>query len=170
MSEKTTIGGTVYESLGSSSSNLLLKCNGTARIQWGNKLIDIIKNGKLALSDSSNNIYIVQSEEEIKKDGIYIISKDNYLQLWICKDSQHYNILGTDLYLSTSNVQELTSEQKSQILSNLGLVHLTLSDLKNANLLNGFAYVLETKSLYSITNGIIEELVSKNNSKVEANK
>jgi hypothetical protein len=32
MSEKTTIGGTIYETLGSSDSNLLLKCNGTARI------------------------------------------------------------------------------------------------------------------------------------------
>lgn len=170
MSERTTIGGVTYESIGSNTSNLLLKCNGTARIQWGNRLIDLIKNGKLALSDSSNQIYIIQSENDIKKDGIYIISKDNYLQLWICKDSQHYNILGTDLYLSTSSVQELTSEQKNQILSNLGLVYLTLSDLTNANLLNGFAYVIETKSLYSITNGVIEELISKNNSAVEANK
>ena len=42
MSERTTIGTTTYEAIGSSSSNLLLKCNGTARIQWGNKLIDLI--------------------------------------------------------------------------------------------------------------------------------
>jgi hypothetical protein len=52
MSERTTIGGVVYESLGSSTSNLLLKCNGTARIQWGGKLIDLIKNGKIASEDS----------------------------------------------------------------------------------------------------------------------
>ena len=52
MSERTTIGGTVYEAIGSSSSNLLLKCNGTARIQWGSKLIDLIKNGKIASGDS----------------------------------------------------------------------------------------------------------------------
>ena len=45
MNERTTIGGVVYESIGSSTSNLLLKCNGVARIQWGNKLIDLIKNG-----------------------------------------------------------------------------------------------------------------------------
>jgi hypothetical protein len=32
MSERTTIGGTVYETVGSTSSNLLLRCNGTARI------------------------------------------------------------------------------------------------------------------------------------------
>jgi hypothetical protein len=52
MSERTTIGGTVYEAIGSSSSNLLLKCNGTARIQWGGKLIDLIKNGKIASGNS----------------------------------------------------------------------------------------------------------------------
>jgi hypothetical protein len=51
MSERTTIGGTAYASVGSTSSTLLLKCNGTARIQWGNKLIDLIKNGKIASSD-----------------------------------------------------------------------------------------------------------------------
>jgi hypothetical protein len=55
MMEKTTIGGTTYDSIGSSSSNLLLKCNGTARIQWGGKLIDLIKNGKLAVDKSNNS-------------------------------------------------------------------------------------------------------------------
>jgi len=52
MSDRTVIGGTTYETVGSPSSNLLLRCNGTARIQWGTKLIDLIKNGKI-VSDSS---------------------------------------------------------------------------------------------------------------------
>ena len=57
MSERTTIGGVSYETIGSSSSNLLLKCNGTARIQWGNKLIDLIKNKfKLFKSKKSNKM------------------------------------------------------------------------------------------------------------------
>lgn len=170
MSERTTIGGVAYEAIGSSTSNLLLKCNGTARIQWGNKLIDLIKNGKLALDESSNQVFIVQEEEEIKKDGIYILTKDNYLQLWICKNGQHYNLIGTDLYLSTTAKQELTSEQKSQIVSNLGLVYQTLSELQSADIANGFAYVIETKTLYTITNGVVEELVLKNISEVEVNK
>jgi hypothetical protein len=67
MSERTTIGGTVYESVGSSSSNLLLKCNGTARIQWGSKLIDLIKNGKIASENSSSPIiFNIKDESEIK--------------------------------------------------------------------------------------------------------
>jgi hypothetical protein len=53
MNEKVTIGGTSYETVGSKSSNLLLRCNGTARIEWGDKLIDLIKNGKIAVENNS---------------------------------------------------------------------------------------------------------------------
>jgi hypothetical protein len=53
MNEKVTIGGISYEAVGSKSSNLLLRCNGTARIEWGDKLIDLIKNGKIAVENTS---------------------------------------------------------------------------------------------------------------------
>ena len=83
MNERTTIGGVVYESIGSSSSNLLLKCNGTARIQWGTKLIDLIKNGKLALGDSNNS--------EFKQGMIMMFSKNfNIPEGWIICDGQSY--------------------------------------------------------------------------------
>jgi hypothetical protein len=52
INDRTVIGGVSYESVGSSTSNLLLKSNGTVRVQWGSKLIDLIKNGKI-VSDSS---------------------------------------------------------------------------------------------------------------------
>lgn len=92
MMEKTTIGGTTYDSIGSSSSNLLLKCNGTARIQWGGKLIDLIKNGKLAVDKSNNSeqIFIVSNESEIKSDGIYVITSEETPKLCICKNGQQY--------------------------------------------------------------------------------
>lgn len=99
MSERTTIGGVTYESVGSSNSNLLLKCNGTARIQWGNKLIDLIKNGKIVTS-SGVQIYIISNESDIQSDGIYVIVKENLIQLWICKNKNKYN-------LSESTVQTL---------------------------------------------------------------
>ena len=86
MSERTTIGGTVYEAIGSSSSNLLLKCNGTARIQWGGKLIDLIKNGKIASGDSQELIFIITDESEIKSDGIYLLTTQESNKLWISKD------------------------------------------------------------------------------------
>ena len=101
MTDRTTIGGVVYEAVGSSNSNLLLKCNGTARIQWGSKLIDLIKDGKIASgASSSEQIYIVSSESEIKSDGIYVVSSDDTTSLFICKNGEHYNLSGTDLYIS----------------------------------------------------------------------
>jgi hypothetical protein len=129
MSERTTIGGTVYEAIGSSSSNLLLKCNGTARIQWGGKLIDLIKNGKIASEDSKELIFIISNESEIKSDGVYVLTTEESNQLWVCKDGITYNLTVSDLYISASNPQSLTGEQKQQALQNIGMYYNTLQDL-----------------------------------------
>ena len=155
MSERTTIGGVNYETVGSSTSNLLLKCNGTARIQWGNKLIDLIKNGKLASGDSSVQVSIVSEESEIKTDGIYILDKEKP-QLLINKKGKNYNLTGTDLYIST-NKQDITGEQKFQVLQNIGMYYNTLDDVNNSGIQNGIVYVIEDNKLYTIQNGTISE-------------
>lgn len=158
MSERTTIGGVAYETVGSSSSNLLLKCNGTARIQWGSKLIDLIKNGKLvSASEASDQIFIVSDESQIKSDGIYIINSDKTSQLWISKNNQHYNLSGTELYISASKQQDITVEQKQQAVENLGLYYDTLEDAQNAGIQNGLVYILSTKKLYTAFDGALEE-------------
>ena len=161
MSERTTIGGTVYETVGSSSSNLLLKCNGTARIQWGNKLIDLIKNGKIASGDSSTPIFIISDESEIKSDGIYVIDKEKSSQLWIRKNRENYNFTDTELYISASTKQDITVDQQKQALENIGFYYNTLDDVKKSGIQNGLVYVLEDRSLYSITEGLITEFEAK---------
>ena len=161
MSERTTIGGVTYESVGSSSSNLLLKCNGTARIQWGTKLIDLVKNGKIASADNSTVISVVSDESDIKADGIYIIEKEKSVQLWICKSGNRYNITETDLYISASTKQDITAEQRQQALENIGMYYNTLEDVKKANIQNGIVYVLEDKTLYTVHNGTISEFEAK---------
>ena len=161
MSERTTIGGTVYEAIGSSSSNLLLRCNGTARIQWGGRLIDLIKNGKIASSDSKELIFIVSDESEIKSDGIYILTTEESPQLLIYKDGNKYDFTSPALYISASDKQNLTVEQKAQALDNIGIQYDTLEALKQAGIQNGIAYVLETKTLYTIKNSVIEEFEAK---------
>ena len=161
MSERTTIGGTVYEAVGSSSSNLLLKCNGTARIQWGNKLIDLIKNGKLVTADSSTQIEVISDTSEIKKDGIYVLDTDSVSQLWVCKKGKQYNITGKDLYISASTKQDITAEQKQQALSNIGMYYNTLDEVKASGILNGIVYVLNDNSLYTVQNGDIKEFEAK---------
>ena len=159
MSERTTIGGTVYEAIGSSSSNLLLKCNGTARIQWGGKLIDLIKNGKLAFDNDSVRIHVVTDESGIKSDGIYILSQDDQIKILISKNNQHYNVSGTELYISATTKQEITAEQKQQAGENMGLYFKTLTDVKNSNIKNGIFYTLDTRKLYSINDGVLEEFL-----------
>lgn len=161
MSERTTIGGTVYESIGSSSSNLLLKCNGTARIQWGNKLIDLIKNGKIASGDSSTQISVISDIADIKSDGVYVLNTEKSVQLWICKNGEQYNLTGTDLYISASTKQDITAEQSKQALENIGMYYNTLAEVQNAGLTNGLVYVLEDSTLYTIKDGVIAEFEAK---------
>ena len=161
MSERTTIGGTVYEAIGSSSSNLLLKCNGTARIQWGGKLIDLIKNGKIASEGSQELIFIIKDESEIKSDGIYVLTTEESDQLWVCKDGVKYDFTGTDLYISASKPQNLTGDQKRQALDNIGMYYNTLNDVKLAGIQNGIVYIVEEKTLYTIKDGLIEEFEAK---------
>lgn len=161
MSERTVIGGTSYETVGSSSANLLLKCNGTARIQWGNKLIDLIKNGKIASDNSSEQVLIISDTSEIKRDGIYIMNTDDSPQLLISKDGETYNLIGSDLYISASRKQDITAEQRKQALENIGMYFNTLDDVQSSGIKDGIVYVLEDNTLYVIRSGVISEFEAK---------
>lgn len=159
MSGRTVIGGVSYETVGSSSSNLLLRCNGTARIQWGSKLIDLIKNGKIVSSESQDFIFEVASEEDIKKDGIYILNteteEDIKQELLVFKNGQKYSLKEMDLYISATNKQEITVEQQKQALENIGILYNTLADVPATQIQNGLVYVLDQHTLYSIKNGAL---------------
>ena len=158
MSDKTTIGGVVYETVGSSSSNLLLKSNGTIRVQWGNKLIDLIKNGKIASgAEKSEQVFVISDESELGSDGVYVLDTDAKTQLWVCKDGEQYNITGTDLYISAIDKQEITAEQKHQAMLNLGLIYSTLEEAQESGTQNGFVYITDTKQIYTVRDGIFEE-------------
>lgn len=157
MNNRIVIGGTSYESFGSSSSNLLLKCNGTARIQWGSKFIDLIKNGKLAIDSNVASIFTIENESEIKQDGIYILTNEESLELWVCNKGKHYKITGDDLYVSASTKQDIPVEQRKQVLYNLGMYYNTLDEVKSSGITDGLVYVMSNKTLYTITNGVIEE-------------
>lgn len=162
MSERTTIGGTTYESVGSSSSNLLLKSNGTVRVQWGGKLIDLVKNGKIASGDSSVKIAVVQDISEIKTDGVYVVNNEEQsLQLVVSKNGEQYNLTNADLYISASKKQDTTVEQRKQALENIGMYYNTLEDVQKSGIQEGIVYVLDTQTLYTIKEGVIKEFEAK---------
>lgn len=147
--------GKNYQEAGSSSSPLLLRSNGEIKLQWGNKFIDLIKNGKIN-SEAKDYIFTVDTSDEIKANGIYLVTEDS--SIWINVEGTKTKLSNTDTtYVSFLTEQETTPEQKQQALTNLGLIYENIDALNKANLVTGLAYVVETNKLYLIQNKVVSE-------------
>lgn len=145
--------GKNYQEVGSSSSPLLLRSNGEIKLQWGNKFIDLVKNGKIN-SEAKDCIFTVDTSDEIKANGIYLVTEDS--SIWINVEGTKTRLSDTT-YVSFLTEQETTPEQKQQALTNLGLIYENIDALNKANLITGLAYVVETNKLYLIQNGVVSE-------------
>ena len=147
--------GKNYQEAGSSSSPLLLRSNGEIKLQWGNKFIDLVKNGKIN-SEAKDCIFTVDTSDEIKANGIYLVTEDS--SIWINVEGTKAKLSDNDTtYVSFLTEQETTPEQKQQALTNLGLIYENIDALNKANLITGLAYVVETNKLYLIQNGVVSE-------------
>lgn len=147
--------GKNYQEAGSSSSPLLLRSNGEIKLQWGNKFIDLIKNGKIN-SEAKDYIFTVDTSDEIKANGIYLVTEDS--SIWINVEGTKTKLSDTDTtYVSFLTEQETTPEQKQQALTNLGLIYENIDALNKANLVTGLAYVVESNKLYLIQNKVVSE-------------
>lgn len=147
--------GKNYQEAGSSSSPLLLRSNGEIKLQWGNKFIDLIKNGKIN-SEAKDYIFTVDTSDEIKANGIYLVTEDS--SIWINVEGTKIKLNNTDItYVSFLTEQETTPEQKQQALTNLGLIYENIDALNKANLVTGLAYVVESNKLYLIQNKVVSE-------------
>lgn len=147
--------GKNYQEAGSSSSPLLLRSNGEIKLQWGNKFIDLVKNGKIN-SESKDYIFTVDTSDEIKANGIYLVTEDS--SIWINVNDTKTQLSITDTtYVSFLTQQETTSEQKQQALTNLGLIYENVDALNKAGLVTGLAYVVESGKLYLIKDKTITE-------------
>lgn len=147
--------GKNYQEAGSPSSPLLLRSNGEIKLQWGNKFIDLIKNGKIN-SEAKDYIFTVDTSDEIKANGIYLVTEDS--SIWINVEGTKTKLNNTDTtYVSFLTEQETTPEQKQQALTNLGLIYENIDALNKANLVTGLAYVVESNKLYLIQNKVVSE-------------
>ena len=147
--------GKNYQEAGSSSSPLLLRSNGEIKLQWGNKFIDLVKNGKIN-SEAKDYIFTVDTSDEIKANGIYLVTEDN--SIWVNVEGTKAKLSDNDTtYVSFLTEQETTPEQKQQALTNLGLIYKNIDALNKANLITGLAYVAESNKLYLIQNGVVSE-------------
>ena len=147
--------GKNYQEAGSSSSPLLLRSNGEIKLQWGNKFIDLVKNGKIN-SEAKDCIFTVDTSDEIKANGIYLVTEDS--SIWINVEGTKAKLSDNDTtYVSFLTEQETTPEQKQQALTNLGLIYENIDALNKANLITGLAYVVESNKLYLIQNKVVSE-------------
>lgn len=147
--------GKNYQEAGSSSSPLLLRSNGEIKLQWGNKFIDLVKNGKIN-SGAKDYIFTVDTSDEIKANGIYLVAEDS--SIWINVEGTKTRLSDTSTtYVSFLTEQKTTPEQKQQALTNLGLIYENIDALNKANLVTGLAYVVETNKLYLIQNKVVSE-------------
>lgn len=147
--------GKNYQETGKSSSPLLLRSNGEIKLQWGNKFIDLVKNGKIN-SEAKDCIFTVDTSDEIKANGIYLVTEDS--SIWINVEGAKTKLSDNDTtYVSFLTEQKTTPEQKQQALTNLGLIYENIDTLNKANLITGLAYVVESNKLYLIQNGVVSE-------------
>lgn len=145
--------GKNYQETGKSSSPLLLRSNGEIKLQWGNKFIDLIKNGKLN-SQSDNILFTVSTKNDINKDGIYLVTEDN--SIWFSLNGTILQLSNTDsdtTYISYMVEQKTTAEQKYQALTNIGFYYKTLEEAQQANIVSGIIYIEGDNSLYYIKDG-----------------
>lgn len=147
--------GKNYQEVGKSSSPLLLRSNGETKIQWGNKFIDLIKDGKIN-SESKEFIYTVDTVDEITDNGIYLVSEDN--SIWINIEETKVQIsLSENNYVSFLTKQETNAEQKDIALTNIGLYYNTIEDVNKSQLQAGLVYVKDTNKVYLINAGAVTE-------------
>ena len=154
-----TMFGKTYNTVGSANDNLVLQTKGDIKIRWGNKFIDLIKNGKV--NAEVDILRKVDSVDAIHTDGIYLVKNEEVNEIWAMIKGTLVNIIGEvgDTYVSYKGIQKVTVDGQFLALNNIGLYYKTYEDLVNANIQNGVAYILDACKFYTIKDGEIKEYV-----------
>lgn len=151
--DRLNMFGRSYAQYGTSQSDFLIKTRGQVKIQYGNKFIDLIKNGKINVDVKF--LYTVDNVEAIDKNGIYIIDDSVYVKL----DDKVVNIAGEagTTYVSFLENQETDSTAKYNALTNIGFLYKDMENVSDSALKNGIIYVESEKKLYIVVNGVLTE-------------
>lgn len=155
VNQSNNMFGRSYSQVGNSDQDFLIKTRGQLKVQYGNKFIDLLKNGKINVD--SRIIQVVDSADQIDStDGIYFIKSDE--SVFISVSGQLYPLAGaTDEIFVSYSPQESQPEEKQQALINLGLI---CEDISNVSVQNGMVYNIADNKIYLIKNGIATEFTS----------
>ena len=147
--------GRSYSQVGNSDSDFLIKTKGQVKIQWGNKFIDLIKDGKINVDSAF--IFKVKSEDKIGvKDGIYL-TDDGMVYLQI--GGQLINLVGEigNTYVSFLGEQQTESDSKYTALKNIGFLYPDMTSFGKDSLQNGIVYIESEQKLYIVQDGQLSE-------------
>ena len=129
----TVIAGKPSNTVGEKDSTLILR-GSSVKVQWGNKFIDLIKNGKVN-AEQDKLLKSADSVDNIKQDGIYLIDD----QIWVSINGTKIQLAGntSTIYVSFVNTQETSSDNKNIALHNIGFYYDSIEDVKKANISSG---------------------------------
>lgn len=167
--DKTNMFGKTYNTIGSTDSNFIIKTKGDLKVQWGGKFIDIIKNGKLA-SSQTNIFKTVSSIDNISGNGIYLVPTDDGNEIWVSIDGTKVNIageIGTTYVSFLTEQKEVTADQKYIALVNAGLYYETLEDAQEAGIKAGIIFIVGENKLYIAKDGQLSEYIASSTSSDE---
>ena len=151
--------GRNYESVGKDGSDFLIKTKGKVKIKWGNKYIDLVKDGKINVdakifrnveteddvaTSSGNGIFITNDGKVFIKFGDTIIP--------IVQDASSSNFVSFELQ------EGKTGEEKMNAQKNIGILAETIDELTSYEIQSGLAYVSSEDAIYIISNGIPNKL------------
>lgn len=147
---KTNMFGKTYNTVGSTDSNFIIKTKGDLKIQWGNKFIDLIKNGKII----ENSIFkIVESKEDISNNGIYLVDETIWIKIGDFKSP--VSNVAQDAYISFLNEQKLNPDQKNIALKNIGFIYDSIDSINLGEISSGIVFIQDEQKLYTIKDGNI---------------
>lgn len=149
----TVIAGKPSNTVGEKDSTLILR-GSSVKVQWGNKFIDLIKNGKINI-EQDKLLKLVDSVDNIKQDGIYLVDD----QVWVTINGTKIQLSGnaSTVYVSFVDIQNMTYDNKNKALHNIGFYYDSIEDVKKANISSGLIYVLGDNKLYSVIDGVLSE-------------
>lgn len=157
----TVIAGKPSNVIGEKDSTLILR-GASIKIQWGNKFIDLLKNGKLN-TEIPDILHIANSEDEIKENGIYLINEQICIN--INGNKKYLDVSEDTAYVSFLTKQEnINQDQKQQALQNIGFYYNSIEDVKNSGITTGIVYVMSDNKLYVINQNQIVEYTQFNKS------
>lgn len=158
--DKFNIFGRSYESIGKESADFCIKTKGKVKIKWGNKYIDLIKDGKLNVE--ADFLFTVKDEDHIgSKDGIYLTDDGVvYVKIGDVIIPIYGDTEGSDFVAYVAQNGK-TGEEKTIAQRNIGINFNTLAEAGGSGIKNGMVYIADENAIYKVKDGVYEKLEFK---------